>query len=255
MRAGTTFLRAALNAHPGIAPSLIAEPHYFSWRWPEGASARRAYPLRAPAWLRGGKEPLRLDSSPYYLFHPFAPARVRETLGASVKAIVLLREPGARAWSHYRLSLLRGHEHLGFLDALDAEERRLAGEAARIARGDEYADAPHQVFSYAARGLYARQLARWWTHVPRARFLLLKSDDLFRESQATFDRVCRFLEIPPATLPPNLARNDLPPLPMPERARARLDEIFAEPNAELAALTGIPFADKPWARPAEAIPP
>ncbi len=158
-----------------------------------------------------------------------------------MKAIVLLREPGERAWSHYRFNLACGREHLGFLDALAREEERLAGEDERLAAGREVLDGPHQLLSYSARGRYAEQLQRWWTQIPREQFLLLKSTDLFNDPQATLDRVCRFLNLPAAAIPGDLNRNAAPHFPLPPRAREELDRIYEAPNRALFDLTGISF--------------
>jgi hypothetical protein len=245
MRAGTTFLHHALCAHPLIARAPIKELQFFSLGWPEGAAAyRRQLPWRGPAWAyasAGRRQPLAIDSSPYYLFHPQAPSRVRQSLGTSIKVIVLLREPGERAWSHYRLSLARGHEHLGFLDAIALEGKRLAGETERLAAGREAVDAPHQIFSYVTRGRYAEQLERWWTQIPREQFLLLRSKDMFNDPQATFDQVCHFLGLPAMDLPVDLPRNAALTATLPPQVREKLDEIFAAPNRALFKLTGIDF--------------
>jgi hypothetical protein len=245
MRSGTTFLHNALAAHPQIAAGDIKELQFFSFRWSEGLEAyRRRLPLQWPDAVvacTGLKRRLVIDSSPYYLFHPLAPQRAAQTLAPSAKMIVLLREPGARAWSHYRWSLRQGREHLGFLTALAAEEERLAGEAERIAAGQQVTSAPHQRFSYVARGRYAEQLERWWRYFPRERFLLLRSENLYADPQTVFDGVCRFLHLRPMALPAALARNALPSLPLPERARDILDRAFECPNQRLRELTGISF--------------
>lgn len=245
MRAGTTFLHRALSEHPNIAPSRVKEPQFFSHGWHGGVGAyRRNFAARAPrlVYRALGRRPrLAIDSSPYYLFHPLAPHRARRVLGGSIKAIVLLRDPAERAWSHYRLSLQRGQEHLGFLEAIAREEERLAGEDARIASGQERPDAPHQIFSYVARGRYAEQIGRWWSEFPREQFLILKSEEMFADSAATYARVCRFLGIASVTLPQNLPRNAQSSLPLPDHARPVLQDTFARPNAELHAMTGIAF--------------
>jgi hypothetical protein len=245
MRAGTTFLHHALSAHPFIATPAVKETQFFSLHWHEGPVAyRRQLPWRGPGWAYsaiGKRRPLAIDSSPYYLFHPLVPFRVRELLGTSIRAIVILREPGERAWSHYRLSLARGQEHLGFLDAIAVEEERLAGENERLEAGGEVADAPHQVFSYIARGRYAEQLQSWWAHIPREQFLLVPSRELFSDPPRAFDRVCRFLGLPVASLPGDLPFNAAPGSPLPPRAREELDRIYEAPNRALFDLTGIDF--------------
>jgi hypothetical protein len=243
MRAGTTFLHRALSAHPGIAPMRIKEPQFFTLHWAEGAAAyRRGAPLRGPQWayrLVGRRRPLSIDASPYYLFHPEAPRRASALLGARFKAIVLLRDPAERAWSHYRFAVARGWETLPFEDALAAEEARLAGEAERLARGEERVDAPHQLFSYAGRGRYAEQLERWWATAPRERFLLVESADLFADPQGQLARVCDFLGLPAAPAPAGLPRHAAPPAELSASARRACEALFDAPNQRLLDLTGI----------------
>jgi len=245
MRAGTTFLHAALLSHPDVVSGTAGEHQFFSLRYAEGLGAYRAQlPWRWPNIVHrtiGVRRPLVIDCSPYYLYHPVAPERVKALPGSSMKAIVLLREPGERAWSHYRLNLARGQEYLGFLEAIEAEQERLAGEHGRIVSGREEANSPHQVFSYIGRGRYAGQLEHWWRAIPRDRFLLLRSDDLFDHTANIVARVYDFLGLAPFDGYPRIPRNGLPYLPLPPRARAALDQIFARPNSELHALTGISF--------------
>jgi SAM-dependent methyltransferase len=245
MRAGTTFLHEALSKHPDVLPPRVKETQFFSLLWQEGPGAYgKQLPRRWPAWTyaaTGRRRPLSLDSSPYYLFHPQAPLRMRELLGTSIKAIVLLREPGERAWSHYRLNLACGREHLGFLDAIASEGERLAGENERLAAGREMLNAPHQMFSYVARGRYEEQLQRWWRQIPREQFLLLQSESLFKDPQGSFDRVCSFLDLPRIPIPIDLPRNEAPHSALPRPAREELDRIYEAPNQALFDLTGISF--------------
>ena len=190
MRAGTTFLHDALSVHPGVASGPVKEYQFFSYRWPEGLRAyRRQLPRRWPSAVvnaTGFNRPLVIDSSPYYLFHPLG-ARAR---GGRLR----LRHEGDRAAAgagRARMVALPAvaaarAEHLGFMDAIAAEDERLAGEEERIAAGHEMARAPHQIFSYIARGRYAEQLERWRKHLPRDRFLLLRERRLVWLSASHF---------------------------------------------------------------------
>ncbi|HEX3918381.1 MAG TPA: sulfotransferase domain-containing protein [Caulobacteraceae bacterium] len=245
MRAGTTFLHVALSAHPLIVPMRLKEPQFFSLRWAEGPRAyRRDLPWRGPAWayrMAGGRRPLALDASPYYLFHPSAPARARQLLGDGFKAIAVLREPGQRAWSHYRFAVARGWETASFEDALAAEDTRLAGEAERLARGEERPDAPHQQISYAARGRYAEQVERWRAAAPPGGLLLLKSEDLFADPQGAVNRVFAFLGLPPAPLPANIPLHAVAPAEMSPGRREMLDALFEPSNRRLAEVASIEF--------------
>ncbi len=240
MRSGTTFLHAALQKHPQVAATKRKELHYLTMYWDKGLEYYRGQmPLRWPRWMYQlflKKQPIVLDSTPYYLFHPEAPKRLRNVLGAP-KCIVLLREPGARAWSHYYHMLTLGCEYLGFRDAVDQEPARSTFEAACPEL--DPAATGHMLYSYTARGFYADQLRHWWKYVPRERFLLMRSEDLFASPQAAFDTVCDFLDLRRMELPSGLPYNARSQSPLPEFMRTRLDDLYEAPNQDLFELTGI----------------
>ncbi|HKJ01381.1 MAG TPA: sulfotransferase, partial [Longimicrobiales bacterium] len=126
------------------------------------------------------------EASPYYLFHPLAADRIADLL-PGVGLIALLRDPVARAYSHYRHSVRLGYEALSFEAALEAEEGRLAGAAP--------SSFAHQHFSYQARGRYAEQLARYARRFAPHRMLALTSEAFFADPGPTLRRVLDFLDL------------------------------------------------------------
>jgi hypothetical protein len=240
-RAGSTALFAQLCAHRDVVAPSHKEIHYFdlqsfrSLRW-----YRSHFP---PAATSRGR--ITGEASPYYLFHPAVPGRVGTTL-PGVRLIALLRDPVARAYSHYQLSVRDGHEPLGFEEALTAEPERLAGEEDRLLADRAYRSHAHRHQSYATRGAYAEQLRRWHEHVPPERLLVISSEELFAEPGPTAAGVLRFLGIDPAEVPPLPVRNQRPYPPMSDAARALLEACFDEPNRELYELIG---RDLGWSRP------
>jgi hypothetical protein len=107
--------------------------HFFDTNYGRGmAWYASRFPTRAYAWYlrrRRGLELITGEASPYYLFHPHVPARVAEHL-PGVKLIVLLRDPVARAHSHFQHETARGFETLSFEEAIEAEPRRPADRLA-----------------------------------------------------------------------------------------------------------------------------
>src|SRR5688572_4751100 len=95
-RGGTTSLYDYLVQHPRIAPAKRKEVHYFDIRYPNGPAW---YRKQFSWWLNVRRNVMTGEASPYYIFHPAVPDRVRETV-PDAKLIVLLREPVARALSH-----------------------------------------------------------------------------------------------------------------------------------------------------------
>lgn len=231
-KAGTTSLFDYLSGHRQCAPSHTKEVHYFDDAFQRGdAWYRMHFPL-------GGHEQLCFESSPYYMFDPRVPARVRELL-PEVKLIFLLRNPTSRAYSHYQHSVRRGHEPLSFDEALEAESERLAGEEAKL-RAEPYRRSnPHRWYSYATRGHYADQLIRWFELFPREQILLLQAERLFKSPAETFAEVLDFLELEswqPATFgSSNRGRYGHA---MSEAAASRLRSEFAVPNERLFELIG-----------------
>ncbi|HSD00848.1 MAG TPA: sulfotransferase domain-containing protein [Gaiellales bacterium] len=240
-RAGSTSLFAQLCAHPGVTAPSHKEIHYFDNQ-----------SFRSLRWYRSHFPPLAAsrgritgEASPYYLFHPAVPARVAAAL-PDVRLVALLRDPVARAHSHYQLSVRDGHEPLGFEEALRAEPDRLAGEEARLLTDRAYRSHPHRHQSYASRGLYAEQLRRWHEHVAPERLLVLTSEELFADPGRTAASVLEFLGLNAGEVPPLPVRNQRPYPPMSDSARALLEARFDGPNRELYELLG---RDLGWSRP------
>lgn len=237
-RGGTTSLYRNIVRHPGVQGATRKEVHFFDQNHEQGLNWYRSFfPAPTPA------EPPRLsiEATPYYLFHPAVPQRVKEAL-PQARFIALLRDPVERAYSHYLHARERGFEPLGLAAALDAEAERLRGEEHRLLTEPRYASHAHRFQSYQSRGLYARQLTRWLDCFPRDRFLLLKAEDLYADSRAVTSRAIQFLGLPddaPIRLTWNNSTEDK--APMPDDIRDRLRRYFEPANAELRAIAGPEF--------------
>jgi hypothetical protein len=240
-RAGSTSLFAQLCAHPGVAPPSHKEIHYFDLQSFRGLRWYRShFPPAA-----GARGRMTGEASPYYLFHPAVPARVAEAL-PEVRLIAILRDPVARAYSQYQLSVRDGHERLGFEEALAAEPDRLANQEGRLCTDRAYRSHAHRHQSYAARGLYAEQLRRWREHVAPERLLVVTSEELFADPAATTGTVLEFLGLDAGEVPPLPVRNQRPYPPMSDAARTLLEARFEGPNLELCDLLG---RDVGWSAP------
>ena len=236
-KAGTTSLHAYLAAHPDVGDPVTKEVHYFDIASERGIEWYRAhFPLRSEARLAG-------ESTPYYLFHPAVPARVKAQL-PEAKLIVLLRDPVERAFSHYNYEVSLGYEDApDFATALGLEQERLAGEHERILRDPGYRSFNHQHYAYLTRGYYAEQLERWLEHFPQEQLLVLSSDDLFTDPGGTVARVQGWLgmsEHIPSSLTPKTTGSYAPLDP---ELRARLTAGFEADGRRLEELVGF---SPPW---------
>ena len=234
-RGGTTSLYNNLIAHPKIAPAKRKEVHFFSLFFDRGLAWYRAqFPTDLPPGTITG------ESSPYYLFHPLAPQRMRACV-PHAKLIVLLRNPVDRAYSHYHLELSRGDETLPFEEAIAHEEERLRGEVDRLLADDTYESFAHQHHSYLARGRYLDQLRAWLNLFPREQLLILKSEDLYHHPTDVVRQATDFLGLPPVSLTDRRAYNEVAYLKMRDGTRARLTADFADKNRELGEYLGQDF--------------
>ena len=242
-KCGTTSLFGYLAQHPLVLPASTKEVHYAdretsvergerwyrSW-FPSAAELERV------GHQHGVERALCGEATPNYFCHPDAAARLRAVV-PDARLILLLREPGDRAWSQFRWSMRWGGEPLDFGEALAAEPERLPDRFAMMRRRED-----RQTFvshGYATRGLYAEQLEWWYEAFPRRQLLVLRSEDLLADPSATFARVEGFLGLPHLDDPEFPLQNEgVGSRQLDPGIRAWLDEYYAEPNRRLAELTG-----------------
>jgi len=246
-RGGTTSLYNYLLRHPGVmrmfpASRDLKSTDYFFRRGRSEAWYRSHFPTASERARRArdlGYAPVSGEASPYYCWDPRVAGFARE-VAPEVKSILLIREPIRRAWSHYQERVQNGVEPLSFMDALDAEDERLSGERERMAADPTYYSTSFDWYGYRSRGEYLGQIENWVASFPREQLLVLRSEDLYADTQATFDRVCSFLGLPIIEMPTRKTFNATwrTKDDVPDEVRARLVPHFAEHNARLAAFLG-----------------
>lgn len=236
-KGGTTSLHGYLAEHPDVGSSLIKEVQYFS------LNAQRPLEWYRAHFPERDRYQHIFESSPYYLFHPCCPRRVRLVL-PSVKLIVLLRDPVDRAHSHHNHERALGFERLEFAAALEREQSRLAGEEGRLESEPTYRSFAHQHFSYVSRGMYAAQLKRWLHFFPRDQMLILPSEGLFTDPAQTLHQVQAWLGLSSHTPVSLTARNARSYSPMTPELHEEAYSRFSASSAELIRVTGVQF---PWA--------
>ncbi|MGI9491951.1 MAG: sulfotransferase domain-containing protein [Geminicoccaceae bacterium] len=187
MRAGTSSLFKYLDSNPDTAASLRKEIGFFTRYWAFGPEWYRAhFPITGSR--------LAFEATPDYLMHPLAPKRAADMM-PNAKIIILLREPAARAHSHYKHMVRLGFEKRTFDQALSEEDQT-------IKRGLDYLGSPEEEefkeflrFSYIMRGHYADQLQAWLEKFPKKNVTIIWSEDLFKKTSETLKQISDFLEI------------------------------------------------------------
>lgn len=230
-KAGTSSLYRYIAASPQVALPARKELHFFDVGYDRGVDWYRSQ-FPPPAAEAGGGRRLTGEGSPYYLFHPLAPRRVKALL-PDVKLLVLLRDPARRAVSNYHHEVRAGRETLPLEAALDAEPTRLAGEAERLEADPGYESYNHRHFGYLTRGVYVDQLTSWRSHFPAEQMLVIQSERLFEQTDAEMRRVFDFLGVPHVPAPalsPSVVQPYLRPS---AEVEARLAAFFVPHNARL----------------------
>jgi hypothetical protein len=227
MKSGTSSLYSYLAQHPQILPSSKKEVHFFDNNFQRGEQWYRAhFPLKqqiSAGFITG-------EASPLYLFNPIVANRIYELI-PKVKLIAVLRNPTERAISHYFHEVRKNRENLPIMEALQAEETRLA----RVLQCREFDDFPYIHFSYKKRGIYIEQLQEFWQYFSKEQLLCLRSETLFEELQRTLREVFAFLEVDETfevkdTKPRNVGRNREEVAP---EVYEYLNDFFSSYNQEL----------------------
>lgn len=254
-KAGTSSLMNWLLRHPAVFsmfPRIQAtkSPHFFDlnfWRGPAWYASH--FPTRRVRRRRErqiGTLSVVGEASPYYMFHPAAPARAAATV-PDARVIVLLRDPVSRAYSNFWDRKAFGSEDLAtFEQALAAEQTRLATvDDDRLRDDPRYYSFHHDHHSYLARGRYAEHLEPWLGAVAPERRLVLQAEHLFVDPAGAFGTVQRFLGIPETAEVPLRHYNERQRPAMDPATRGWLADYYRPHNQTLYRLLG---QDLGWER-------
>lgn len=194
MKCGTTTLHHLLGSHPRVCMAK-GELHFFDidsplqhgdfsfrengrWVWQDMArDPARLWAWYADRFKDAGAGQLRGEDSTTYLASPIAFRRIAAQREA-IKLVVVLRDPVARAWSHYWHWVRTGRATRTFADTLRYEA--------------------HTVLE---RGMYLDQLIALFTHVPRERVHVVVFEEFILDRDRVVDGLCRFLGIDAGELP------------------------------------------------------
>jgi hypothetical protein len=200
-RCGTTSLYRALSAHPVVLKAVLHKGvHYFDTSYRRGMGWYKGhFPLHRSAQKiteRYGVPAQTFESSPYYMYHPQAAARIAHDL-PDAKLVALVRDPVERAYSQHAHEVARDFEtEHDFGAALALEPARLHRQEEKLAEDPDYYSFAHQHHAYRARGEYARYLAEMAKHVGRDRIHVVESERFFAEPEQVYDEVLTFLGLP-----------------------------------------------------------
>lgn len=227
-KCGTTTIFEHLEHHPSVRGSMVKETRHFDLQPDRPISTYRAhFPIAGRGRITG-------EGTPEYLYFPWVAEALRGA-APDIKMIVALRDPVARAYSQWQMETSRGHEHLDFGAALDAEPRRLA---AGPGEPSSPAASRWSRWGYATRGHYAEQLEHWFSVFPAEQFLVLFTEELAASPTTTWARIFDFLSLDPIRVEAERRLNTGNYTPMQPAIRHQLELYFEPHNSRLRRLLG-----------------
>lgn len=270
-KAGTTWLWANLNQHPGIWMPPVKELHYFDKaikhrspfspkyydsRWRRyfknrmkqrltgglglrdlGWDLRFYFGHRSDAWYTSLFEPGRGsctgEITPGYSKLKAKQVAHIHSLCPDARILFLMRDPIDRAWSGARMSSDRS--------GLDLEDET---------RWRDYLDAQKRT-----RGDYLKTLRTWRACYPEEQLFVGCFEEIAEDPAGLLTRVHRFLgvETGPEFVPKTATRrfNQSSRNPIPEVAERHLAEMYIDDLRELEGMFGAPI--EPWLRRTERV--
>ena len=230
-KGGTSALFEYLSQHPQVIPAATKEVHFFDFNYHRGLNWYKAHFLVPKKQLIN----VPVEATPSYFDHPLVPARAARDL-SDARFIVLLRDPVARAYSHYWHERRYGRITLPFSQALNQEIDRIQRER------QSGIDVPWDFRRFLRRSIYSPSLRRWMAAVPRERLLVLRSEDLQNDALGQLAKVCEFAELAPwenfDVSPRNVGSYSRS---LPDQLAERMRELLGEDCCEVRALLGENF--------------
>ena len=198
-KSGTTSLYSYLDEHPDVFFSTPKEPVFFEAEYERGLDYYWQHYFEG--W--SGQRAIG-DARSYNLYLPYVPRRIAEAL-EEPRLIAVVREPGARAYSHWWHRYTRRIEKLSFEAALEANQQAL--ETGPRFEGEEGARAWRKGLTrsatiashatYLDMGFYAEQLQRYLDLFPAASIEVVLFEDLAEDPAAVTRALWEFLNVDP----------------------------------------------------------
>lgn len=174
-KAGTTAIGRYLEAHPEVFMTPRMEVHFFDKNYDKGLDWYRERFSGATSERALG------EATPDYLNNPEAVSRMGRSL-PHVRLIAVLRDPVARAYSHYWMHRSRGRTSLEFREAIESFP------------------------AYLERGRYLQQLVQVCEIYPRESLLVQIFEKAMADPVERYRETCRFLQVDDRVIPSIVGR-------------------------------------------------
>ncbi len=191
-KCGTTSVWAYLRKHPEVFLPDMKEPSFFvSTPMRPGPSHCAGNLEKYQGIYRGAKGYRAIgDATTGYLFDRHAPRRIHEVC-PQARIVILLRDPVARAHSHYYMFERYGLERLPFFEAVQRDH-------SEAVEANEWASLYPQL--YVELGLYYKQVLRYFETFGKEQVGIFLFEDLQKNTRGVMSALCRHIGVEPALL-------------------------------------------------------
>ncbi|MCT7952790.1 tetratricopeptide repeat protein [Ancylothrix sp. C2] len=233
-KCGTTSLYNYLIQHPKILPSLVKEIQYFypDSRYDLGDKWYLAHfpPVETSQGFMTG------EATIYYIYCLKTIQRIYDFC-PTLKLIVMLRNPTARAISNFYMNVALGSEKRGDIEAVMMSELEILTGKTTITE-ETLKQLPSR---YLAEGVYVDFLKHWMNVFPKQQFLILQTEELAKNPEGTMKQVFNFLGVSEYRLPSYERLNEGSYSQRSDSLRQKLAEFFKPHNQRLEEFLGRKF--------------
>ena len=243
-KGGTSSLYDYLTTHPSIEPCYTKEPSYFDRYFERGLHWYKVnFPFKIHKFIATNilkNKFITGEASVRYLDHPFAPQRIKE-ITPNAKFIILLRNPIDRAFSQHNMNVKNDYEINNFSDALKEEPRRIANRIEKMSNDVSYYSWNFDLYAYLEHGIYVDKIKRWMEVFPKEQFLIIQSEEFFKNPSKIYNDVLEFLGLPSYDLKEYDAIRKQQKSILEKHTREKLQHYFKPHNDKLYELLGKKF--------------
>ncbi len=190
-KSGTTALYQYLGGHPQLYLSYQKELHIFDKDVRYQRALKHGWEIYHKHFVERMDGQICGEATPAYMYNYKAAMRMWN-YNPEMKWLIVLRDPLNRAYSHWNMSVQRGHEYLSFGEAIRNKPERLSAALSH----------QHPQKSYVDRSFYCEQIRRVWYYFGKDQVKIIKSERLRERPHEILSDVWAFLGVEPLEVQP-----------------------------------------------------
>jgi len=225
IKSGTSSLYNYICSHPQVLPAIEKEVHFFDTHFEKGIDWYLAHFPAIPTH----KNFLTGEATPNYLYCEKAAEKLFNCF-PKTKLIVMLRNPIDRAIFHYYMAKRLGQEKRNLEEVIARETAILEQIEAKLLEP-----------GYFSFSLYVYFLKTWIKLFSREQILILKSEEMYEQPEATMKQVFEFLDLPDYQINQYKKYGADSYSPIDKNTRKSLSKLFQPHNQKLEKYLGRQF--------------